>query len=229
MVDGPAELDPRGRGHLRREGIVHTALALMNRIGLDALTLRRLAVELDVQAPALYWHFKNKQELLNEMAELMLRSIDAVAAPVAVDWAEWLLLMGNGLRDTLLHYRDGARLLAVADVSKSAVLGLDMALGVLVNAGFDYQTALVGVMTVVNYTLGLTFEEQSSTGRTAAAEYFRDLVTSNHLPYVTAAFEKIGAPPDSATEFNAGLRLIIAGLRTQHPQATGPRRIGEPA
>ena len=214
--------DTRGRGHLQRESIVQAALNLMNQIGLDALTLRRLAAELEVQAPALYWHFKNKQELLNEMAEAMIQSPNRFEPQTTehrdqLEWAEWLLLLGNALRATLLKYRDGARLLAVADVSKAAVLGLDMALGVLVNAGFGYQEAMVGVMTIINYTLGLTFEEQSSSGHANSAEYFRRLVAANHLPHLTAAFGEITEPPDSATEFDAGLRIIIAGLRTQQP------------
>lgn len=40
--------------------VVRAALDLLNEVGLDGLTLRRIATELDVQAPALYWHVKNK-------------------------------------------------------------------------------------------------------------------------------------------------------------------------
>ena len=46
-------------------------------MGLDGLTLRAIAKELDVQAPALYWHFKNKQALLDEMATEMFRRMVA--------------------------------------------------------------------------------------------------------------------------------------------------------
>ena len=45
---------------LTREKVVRTALRLLDKVGLDGLTLRKLAAELRVQAPALYWHFKNK-------------------------------------------------------------------------------------------------------------------------------------------------------------------------
>jgi TetR/AcrR family tetracycline transcriptional repressor len=208
------------KGHLQREGIARTALNLMDKIGLDALTLRRLAQELHVKAPALYWHFKNKQELLNEMAQAMLFSSyppESVTEQMAqYEWSEWLIMMGTGLRNALLMYSDGARLLATADVSKGTLLGLDLALGVLVNAGFGYQEALLGVSTVVNYTLGISLEEQSSSGRAEAMEYFRELIRSNNLPHVTAALGADVEPPDSDAEFEAGLRLIIAGLRTQH-------------
>ncbi len=106
-------------------------------------------------------------------------------------------------------------LLASADVSKGAVLSLDLALGVLVDAGFNYQTALIGIMTVVNYTLGFTFEEQASIKRDDDVAYLRELITANHLRYLSAAFEENMTPPDSDTEFEASLRLIIAGLGLQ--------------
>ena len=47
-------------------------LAAAGKVGLDGLTLRKLAAELRVEAPAVYWHFKNKQELLDEMATCVL-------------------------------------------------------------------------------------------------------------------------------------------------------------
>src|ERR1700688_4158094 len=53
---------------LKRQGVVRTALRILDEVGLDGLTVRKLASELGVQAPALYWHFKNKQALLDEMA-----------------------------------------------------------------------------------------------------------------------------------------------------------------
>ncbi len=52
--------------------IVRAGLALLNEIGLEQLTLRRLAVELSIQAPTLYWHFKSKEELIDAMATLIL-------------------------------------------------------------------------------------------------------------------------------------------------------------
>ncbi len=216
-----------GRGRLQRDGIVSIALDLMNRIGLDALTLRRLAQELHVQAPALYWHFKNKQELLNAMAETMVLSSypsDAAAEEmVQLEWSEWLGVMANTLRNTLLKYRDGARLFAVAEVSKGALFGLDLALGVLVKAGFGYQEALIGVSTIVNYTLGITFEDQTTTRREGAAEYFRELLAASNLPHVTAALGDITEvqPPDSDYEFELGLQVIIAGIKTMHQVDAG--------
>ncbi len=207
----------RGRGHLGRENIVETALGLLNEIGLDALSLRRLADELHVQAPALYWHFRNKQELLNAMAEAMLLSANPPTPETVMDmdWQAWLLLMGNGLCRTLLSYRDGARLLTTADVSRTGVASLDVSLGVLVKAGFSYREAMIGVMTVVNYTVGFVLSEQSTFSQPNEIEYFQQVVMTSDLPNLKAAFEQNIAPFPPEVEFEAALRLILDGMSTR--------------
>ncbi|HEY9291632.1 MAG TPA: TetR family transcriptional regulator, partial [Microlunatus sp.] len=57
---------------LDRQVVIRTALELLDSEGLDGLTLRKIAAALDVKAPALYWHFQSKQQLLDEMATSML-------------------------------------------------------------------------------------------------------------------------------------------------------------
>ena len=75
---------------LERPMVVRKALELLNETGLDGLTTRRLADALGVQGPALYWHFKNKQELIDEMARALLA--DAYG-PIREDqdWTQWLI------------------------------------------------------------------------------------------------------------------------------------------
>lgn len=69
------------RAPLDRTRVADTALKLLNEVGLDGLTLRAIAKELDVKAPALYWHFKDKQALLDEMATEMYRRMVAATPP----------------------------------------------------------------------------------------------------------------------------------------------------
>jgi TetR/AcrR family tetracycline transcriptional repressor len=52
--------------------IVQKALEILNRDGLEGVTLRRLANELDIKAASIYWHIPNKAELLDEMANAIL-------------------------------------------------------------------------------------------------------------------------------------------------------------
>ncbi len=48
---------------IHREMVTRAGLKLLNEIGLEQLTLRRLGVELGVQAATIYWHFKSKEDL----------------------------------------------------------------------------------------------------------------------------------------------------------------------
>ena len=73
-------MSPEKRAPLDRRRVADTALRLLNEVGLEGLTLRAIARELNVKAPALYWHFKDKQALLDEMATEMYRRIAADAA-----------------------------------------------------------------------------------------------------------------------------------------------------
>ncbi|MFJ7165104.1 TetR/AcrR family transcriptional regulator [Streptomyces globosus] len=161
---------------LSRATVAEAALRLLNETGLEKLTLRAIAAELDVKAPALYWHFKNKQELIDEMATEMVRRMTADDAgreqepaagpPVPEDgpgsaWRERLLASNRALRRALLSYRDGARVF-----SGSRFTGTDHAehvdaqLRVLVEAGFEFPQAVRTLTTAFLYTLGFVTEEQ---------------------------------------------------------------------
>lgn len=61
------------------------------------LMLRRLAAELCVQAPALYWHLKSKQELVEEMATSVLTEARRNAASATGDWPNWAMQLGHGV------------------------------------------------------------------------------------------------------------------------------------
>src|SRR5215469_4641736 len=99
---------------LQRETVARAALDVLDEVGLDGLTMRRLAAYLDIQNQSLYWHFTNKQELLNCMAELMIADAFAELRPLGPeqDWADWLAAFARRFRRMMLTHRDGARILA---------------------------------------------------------------------------------------------------------------------
>jgi len=83
-----------------RDGIVDTALALLEQTGLPDLSMRRLATALGVQPSALYWHFENKQELLAAVADRIVEPVADARGDVAD--------VAHALRGALLAHRDGA-------------------------------------------------------------------------------------------------------------------------
>src|SRR5580692_4796056 len=75
--------DEGERTRLTRAAVVDRALALADKAGLDALTIRKLATELGVTPMALYWHFHGKDELLNGLTEKIWGEIDLTVDRVA--------------------------------------------------------------------------------------------------------------------------------------------------
>ncbi len=91
---------------LTAETITTTALDILSRYGLGDLSMRRLARELEVQPSALYWHVKNKQELLVLIAKRMSAEVSA-RCPESADPLAAVI----ALRDVLLRFRDGAEIM----------------------------------------------------------------------------------------------------------------------
>ncbi len=219
---------------LQRETVVRAALNVLDEVGLDGLTVRRLATYLDIQNPTLYWHFTNKQELLNCMAELIIADAFAELQPLGPgqDWAAWLAEFARLLRRMSLTHRDGARILAEADLSPSNFfVGIELALDVLQHAGLEGRKAAAGVIAVLHYVLGNAFEAQADPFSLQIVE--RDKSPSATWPSVDgerfprlAALHIADALPPASTDtwFEEGLSLILDGLRAnlakEHPDCT---------
>jgi len=149
---------------VNREIVVQAGLKLLNEVGLEQLTLRRLAKELKIQAPTLYWHFKSKEALIDAVATLVL----AEGAPGLVpsksvdDWKTWVNAFGIGLRQTLLKYRDGARVVAGSRLTDTVFMETTELIGSrLVEAGFSIRKAVVLLSTVYTFTISFVIEEQA--------------------------------------------------------------------
>lgn len=204
---------------LDRETVVRTALRVLDEAGIDGLTLRKIATALGVQAPALYWHFKNKQELLDEMAttvfadgvgEIYLSSENGA-------WSEWAIEYGKALRQMLLRYRDGAKMFSGTYLTDAALYApMEIALRKFADAGFSLRDATVGLSTIYCYTVGFTIEEQAVYPRPGEHNQQYDLtrrakrIDGAQFPLALAAGEEAFARFDE--RFERGLQVIIRGL-----------------
>ncbi|MGD3106767.1 TetR/AcrR family transcriptional regulator C-terminal domain-containing protein [Streptomyces sp. YGL11-2] len=219
-----------------REQVAGTALRLLNDVGLDGLTLRRIAKELNVQAPALYWHFRNKQELLDEMATEMFRRMTgplvaehrAGTGEVWGTWQEMLVATCSTLREALLGYRDGAKMISgtrMTDDSFAAPLELFMSH--FTAAGFALPEAARAWWTAYNFTIGVVIEEQSVYPDPAAPQ-LRDpaydvadregRLAADYPLAAKAGRQMFG---DFEEAFRTGLRIIIAGIEANHSPGAG--------
>jgi TetR/AcrR family tetracycline transcriptional repressor len=205
--------------NLDRQTVVRAALGLLDRVGFEGLTVRKLAGELGVKAPALYWHFRNKEELLDEMATTVF--LDAVRDsgwPQAdASWAQWAEQFGKRLRQMLLSYRDGARMFSGRYLTdKSFYEAMEASLRKLTDAGFSLRDATQGLHTIYCYTIGFAIEEQAIYPRPGKRRKRYDLaerakrIDNKKFPLAVAAGEHTFV--DFEEHFEQGLRLIIKGL-----------------
>jgi len=149
---------------VNREIVVQAGLKLLNEVGLEQLTLRRLAKELRIQAPSLYWHFKSKEALIDAVATLVLAegAPGLVPSKSANDWKTWVNAFGIGLRQTLLKYRDGARVVAGSRLTDTVFMETTELIGSrLVEAGFSVRKAVVLLSTIYTFTISFVIEEQA--------------------------------------------------------------------
>lgn len=207
---------------LDRETVVRTALRVLDEGGLDGLTLRKIAAKLGVQAPALYWHFKNKQELLDAMATTVFAdALDAFDQPsAAATWDEWAASYGTGLRQMLLRHRDGAKMVSGTYLTDAALYApMERALRMFTDAGFSFSDALLGLSTIYCYTIGFTIEEQAVYPRPGERNPQYDLpkraarIDDAQFPLALAAGDETFTKFDE--RFARGLRVIIRGLQPQ--------------
>jgi TetR/AcrR family transcriptional regulator, tetracycline repressor protein len=150
---------------VNRDIIVQAALRLLDETGLEDLTLRKLAQALNIQAPTLYWHFKSKDALIDEMATLVLTSGSANLVAEAAsddDWRTWVSTFGQGLRKNLLAYRDGGRMIAGTRLTNTLFQETAERIGGhLTQAGFTMRQAVTLLSAVYTFTVSFVIEEQA--------------------------------------------------------------------
>jgi TetR/AcrR family tetracycline transcriptional repressor len=191
---GPGEV--REKGSLDRATIVRTALRLLDEVGIDGLSTRRLAAELGIKSASLYWHFKDKNELLAEMSGVMFE--ECLPAPnvsgAGFDWADWLAEGARAIRRTALSRRDGAQVMAFPrpKVTTGRAVFEDN-VKTLMRSGLADMECRLAMQTFRRYAIGSALQEQSNKGAAAAA----------------------GIVGTGEEGFEFGLQVFVEGLRAR--------------
>lgn len=190
---------------MNRATVVTEALNLLDEVGLENVSTRRLAQRLGVEQPSLYYHFRTKKDLLAAMAQAaMVPHAEAPLPAPGDDWREWFLENTRSLRRTLLLRRDGARLHA-GSAPTGDLDRIRRKMAFLVASGVPEREAQMAMLAAGRYTVGSVLEEQADTGAEGALDQMADVPEIDH----EAAFE-------------AGLALILDGL-AQRAEAAGGR------
>ncbi|MET0236067.1 MAG: TetR/AcrR family transcriptional regulator C-terminal domain-containing protein [Kibdelosporangium sp.] len=191
------------RPGLTRQILIEAGLRLLDEVGLDGLTVRRLAAEFDVKSPALYWHFRTKQELLDGMAEAIVTAPGMGPPRPGEPWQDWLFRRAHGYRDSLMAHRDGARIVVQSSTrSPETIKAFEVELAAMVDRGFTPVSAMRTISAITFYVHGFVLQVQAGTGGARP-----DLAGT---PTLTAAVRAGGSADDM---FDHGLRAMIDGVR----------------
>jgi TetR/AcrR family tetracycline transcriptional repressor len=162
----------KAKATLDRETIIATALKLLDEVGIEGLSTRRLAAELGIKSASLYWHFKDKNELLNEMSGRMFEAClpEPDLDGKTFDWAEWLAEGARGIRRTALSRRDGAQVMArPRPRTPNGRHYFEDNVKTLMRSGLADMEARLTMQTLRRFAIGAALQEQSNKGSSAAA------------------------------------------------------------
>ena len=194
------------------------AVALADEDGIEALSMRKLAQALGVEAMSLYHHVANKDELLDAMVDVVFTEVDLPAAD-----GPWMVEVRGrctSLREVLLrHPWAVGRLDSRRNPGMATLVHHDAVIGCLRGGGFSVRKAALAFATVDAYVfgfvvqqLGLPMEPGEDTAE-LAAEILASAPT-DALPHLAEmAAEYVALPGyEFANEFEPGLDLILEAL-----------------
>ena len=193
---------------LGRQDVVDAAMRIIGARGLEALSMRALAVELGVTPMALYHHVPNKEGLLQLVADAV---IEGVAVPPSGSWDVRLAGLARELRSRLAAYPGLGPYILGSDIPMPGLDGLMTAtIEMLETEGFSARDAALAFTAVHNYLVGRLTVEGTLRGdrleRLKARRAGRPQPPGGDLP--------------ADEYFDYGLRSLLAGFS---PTAAGSR------
>lgn len=211
------------RPGLTRQKVVAAALRLVDRDGLDGLTMRALGRELGVDPMAVYYHVPNKAALLDGLVEAVWSEMD-IPESSGQPWQAELEQIARAMRDALRRHPNALPVLATrANTSVPGLRVTDRTLGVLLGAGFPPAEALEFVNAAGEFLMGHALSEAGAPLVADAATGGGDgeailaavdsALAAEHLPHLVRTLAQVDLRAVSMDRiFDAGLAALRRGL-----------------
>jgi AcrR family transcriptional regulator len=209
--------------------IVSSALAIADAEGLAAVTIRRLAQDHGVTPMALYRHFRDKEQLLDAIAERLFA--DVVLPPTSrAAWYEQMREVLAAFLVSLQAHPKVAELTLTRILASEPGLGLaERAFALLAAAGFSSEQAaeiasqsLCSLVTLVTTEPGATEDPAHRDDAMRAKRAQLAALPPEKYPHITGAADALTRCADRTTYYDLGVDLVVAGMRGLRP--TRPRR-----
>lgn len=210
--------EDRKRSALSRAKVLEAAIDLADQIGIEALTIRKLADKLGVGAMTIYHHVPSKEAILDGMVEIVFTEIEK--PPADVDWKTAMRQRCISARRVLNRHPWAAPLMESRTSPGPANLSHhDAVIGCLRNGGLSIRMTAHTYAILDSFIYGFAFEE--ATLPTGGGEGFAEIAEqiaahfpSDEYPHLAElTFEHVLKPGyDFGDSFEFGLDVIIDGL-----------------
>ena len=217
----PQPLKAASSCKLSREVLVETAVSLADREGLEALTIRRLAREIGVTPMALYWHVKDKDELMLALGERMFAEVELPPSADGSWESELRGVMTAVLRALSAHPQLAPLALPTILTSEAGLTAAERVLTLLARAGFEAAAVadlaaslLSSIVTLITAQPG-TGAHRDPEARRFELEAKRAHVLSQdaaRFPRVVAMADHLFDCDDQERYFRRGIDLLVLGL-----------------
>ena len=203
---------------LSRERVIAAAVALADVIGVDALTIRKLAAELDVKPMTLYHYVDNKEAIIDGMVDAVFDEIDL--PPADIDWKQAIRRRAASARVVLARHPWAAPLMESRTSPGPATLRHhDAVIGCLRAGGFSFEMTAHAYAVIDAFIYGFALQEASLPA--TAGDEMADLagamsaaMPEGEYPHLAEFTTEHVLQPgyDFGREFDFGLDLILDGL-----------------
>jgi AcrR family transcriptional regulator len=211
---------PRERA-LSREAIAEAALAIVDREGLDAMTMRTVAHSLGTGAASLYAHVASKDDLLELVIEQVIGELRTPGEPDPERWQEQLKEYARDVRAVFSRHRDVARAsFARIPLGENAARTAEWEIAVMRAGGLPDRVIGFAVDMLPLYVMAVCYEESLYSSEVSPQElamfvtelrgYFEALPPDRFPNVVSMAGALTAGSPDDRFEF--GLDVLIRGL-----------------
>jgi AcrR family transcriptional regulator len=203
---------------LSRERVLQTALKLADQGGLESLSMRKLGQELGVEAMALYYHFANRDEIVDGIVDLVFGEVELPST--GPDWRAAMRRRAISLRDALLHHRWAIGLMeSRRNPGPANLRHHDAVIGSLRAGGFDMAMAAHAYSLLDSYIYGFALTKMNlpfdtTTDIAEMAETMLEPFPLGEYPNLADFITEHAMKPgyDYADEFEYGLEVILDGL-----------------
>jgi len=206
------------RAALTRERVIAAAVALADGIGVDALTIRKLAAELDVKPMTIYHHVANKEAIIDGMVDAVFSEIDL--PPTDVGWKQAVRQRTASARVVLARHPWAAPLMESRTSPGPATLRHhDAMLGCLRAGGLSVAMTAHAYALIDAFVYGFALQEASlpATGGAEMADLAEAMTAAmpvEEYPHLVEFTTDHVLQPgyDFGQEFDFGIDLILDGL-----------------